>query len=128
MAVEILSVTGKHRFWDKVNKQGPVMREELGPCWVWTGAQHPSGYGLWHEDILTGVIYAHRHSYEMAHPDEAPLPRDIFVMHKCDNPPCVRPSHLGKGTNADNLRDMAEKGRARGGRRTKDGREPKNRR
>ena len=28
------------RFWQKVNKDGPLPAErpELGPCWIWTGA------------------------------------------------------------------------------------------
>src|SRR4051812_27991288 len=26
------------RFWSKVNKDGPVVRSDLGPCWIWTGA------------------------------------------------------------------------------------------
>ena len=33
------------------------------------------------------------------------------MLHRCDNPPCIRPSHLYVGTNADNMRDMIEHGR-----------------
>jgi len=35
----------------------------------------------------------------------------MVVMHKCDNPPCVRPDHLAVGTQAENIRDCKRKGR-----------------
>jgi hypothetical protein len=38
-------------------------------------------------------------------------PGDKFVLHTCDNPPCVRPDHLFLGTNLDNIRDMLRKRR-----------------
>ena len=36
-------------------------------------------------------------------------------MHKCDNPPCCKPSHLLLGTNADNVADKVAKGRQTSG-------------
>lgn len=43
-----------------------------------------------------------------------PLTSGDFVLHRCDNPPCINSEHLFVGTHSDNMADMKAKGRAKG--------------
>lgn len=94
-------------FWSKVDKtpgQGPN-----GDCWIWTGEIGDRGYGKQWAYPLKKRIPTHRMSYEI-HSGELLSSKD-FICHRCDNPPCCNPAHLFKGTNKDNMQDMASKGR-----------------
>lgn len=99
------------RYWAKVNKNGPIQPHcpELGPCWEWTGARTPYGYGVIGDHRTpSGKQGATRIALEF---DGRPAPDDTDIRHACDWPPCVRPDHLTAGTTAENLQDMVEKGR-----------------
>jgi HNH endonuclease len=80
----------------------------IGSCIEWSGGKNKSGYGRkWHKGR---VLLAHRVAWIETH---GPIPDGMCVLHRCDVRSCVNVEHLFLGTQADNMRDMAEKGRAR---------------
>lgn len=79
-------------------------------CWLWTGCKTPRGYGYMSIDGKNKR--AHRIVWELIH---GPIPAGLYVCHHCDTPACCRPDHLFVGTNADNMRDAASKGRMAAG-------------
>lgn len=87
-------------------------------CRIWTGTTIGPGYGriARQEHGKRVLLLAHRAWWEAVN---GPIPEGMVVRHRCDNPSCVQIGHLILGTQADNMADMADRGRAnrtRGGR------------
>lgn len=106
---DVVKGTPEERFWAKVDRSNP------DGCWTWTAAVFKDRLG--YDKFQAGsnraterAVYAHRFSWELHF---GPITNGLHVLHKCDNPPCVRPDHLFLGTPKDNVDDMVRKGRAR---------------
>lgn len=93
------------RFWRFVDKRAS------NECWNWIGTKL-NGYGRFSIGSKeSGSDGAHRISWRMH--NNAEIPDGMVVMHSCDNPSCVNPSHLSLGTYKENTADMIAKGRKR---------------
>lgn len=102
-------------FWEKVDKHGPYPKKKackIHPeiagtrCWVWIAGCN-GNYGIFRFKGI--VVKVYRFAYELKY-GKGSLGKK-YALHKCDNPKCVRWSHLFKGTYADNNKDRDLKGR-----------------
>lgn len=77
--------------------------------WEWMRYKLHSGnsYGVM---VIEGKNeMAHRMAQELTN---GKILKGLFVLHHCDNPPCVNPDHLYIGTRQDNADDMCRRGRS----------------
>lgn len=90
--------SNKEKFWKNVLK--------TNKCWIWKRSVDRDGYGLYK---LSNEVRAHRIAWVL---NNGSIPRGKCVLHRCDNPTCVKPMHLWIGTTQDNSKDMTNKGRS----------------
>ena len=98
--------TLSERFFARIDTIDPDV------CWEWRKSDRARfGYGrlrMFEDGRQVGRPMAHRVSWELF---RGPIPDGMYVLHRCDNPPCVNPDHLFLGTKGDNNRDTFRKGR-----------------
>jgi hypothetical protein len=70
-------------------------------CHYWTAATTKFGYGKL-ADGNKGWMLAHRFAWEQKNGE---IPKEMLVLHHCDNPYCVNVKHLYLGNHQDNARD-----------------------
>ena len=104
-AKDAVSQADLDRFWSKVDRRLPT------ECWLWTGSLIGRAgweYGQFAYRGLDVKRYAHRFAYIAAY---GPIPKGSVVCHRCDVTRCCNPAHLFVGSQSDNLKDAAAKGR-----------------
>lgn len=106
-------MTTKHFTFDQINPRpgtaerfyAKIARGEADECWPWIAAKDDNGYGRFSFNRRPRL--AHRVAFLLVH-GRWPTPK---CRHTCDHPECCNPAHLVEGTQADNIRDMIERGR-----------------
>lgn len=74
-------------------------------CFVWDRSRNTDGYPR-----MGGNVKVHRLVYELSSGEDI---KGLVVRHTCDNPKCINPEHLLKGTPRDNVQDRVDRGRYR---------------
>lgn len=89
----------------RLNRHGWVVVET--GCWEWSGYRDQDGYGrvTWNDS----AVPSHRLAYETW---VGPIPEGLFILHSCDNPPCINPDHLSPGTAKENAQDRDSRNRS----------------
>ena len=98
--------TLEERFWRHVSP------EPNSGCWLWDGPVDENGYGRFR--VGARKERTHRLAYRL---HCGSVPPGFRVLHACDIPACVNPSHLRLGTDADNVADKVERDRCAWGER-----------
>ena len=78
----------------------------MSSCIEWKGGRDKDGYG--YKNIQGRRWRLHRFVWTWVN---GPIPKGMWVLHACDNPPCCNPDHLFLGNAAMNSRDRDRKGR-----------------
>lgn len=94
------------KFWSRIDVKAET------ECWTWMCGKSRLGYGKM--SIGKKCIRAHRFALVVSGVE---IPENMCACHSCDNPSCCNPKHLWVGSQSDNQKDRAAKGRSSRGER-----------
>jgi len=85
-------------------------KENANGCWICDSHIGPEGYPSirinGEKRRISRIFYEYIHGR---------IPKGMIILHSCDTPSCIRPTHLSLGTDLDNAIDRNNKNRqARG--------------
>jgi len=80
--------------------------DPLSGCHIWRGSTNPQGYGQLSFGGRPGGT--HRWAWILRH---GPIPKGLYVCHRCDDRRCCNPDHMFLGTHAENMADMKARNR-----------------
>jgi hypothetical protein len=89
--------------------QSQIYHDPYSGCWLWYDTKASKRYGAVDLDYK-GRHYRLIHRYMWAR-FRYDIPEGMNVCHTCDTPNCCNPLHLFVGTQSDNIKDAASKGR-----------------
>jgi len=112
--IDDYDLTSPTKYRDKIEKKLISMSFRENECLIWKGQVRKNfPHGICSITICKNVwkkLQAHRVAYMVW---KGHIPENTFVLHKCDNPRCIEPSHLHLGSQKDNMREMRERNRAK---------------
>lgn len=89
-------------------------------CWICTSHKCNNLIGHYPRISIKGKLYTISRLFYMIY--NGKLKSNDLVLHTCDNPACINPKHLFKGTYKDNNQDRMIKGRSKPRKGSKNGR------
>lgn len=95
----------------KIEKKLLELIEETDNC-INYPIVNKNGYGEYQPSEKNKKYHFLMHRESYSYFNNCKLTSEDIICHKCDNPSCINPKHLFKGTHLDNVKDRVSKNRS----------------